>query len=130
MHKFSNAFQYELKWDKKFNMLRNPLDTGRKLHVHKTFRRRLGRLGRLLNVLCTFNLRPVSTGTWWILMAGKLKNKSDPRKKRTLMSLFVRSLKLQSLTKYYGNFKGTLMQISKSVNILVLYENNMLKISH
>ena len=29
-----------------------PLDTGRKLNVHKT--------GRFLNVLCTFNLRPVS----------------------------------------------------------------------
>ena len=37
----------------------NPADTGRKLNVHKTFRRRPG---RFLNVLCTFNLRPVSTG--------------------------------------------------------------------
>ena len=36
-----------------------PVDTGRKLNVHKTFRRRPG---RLLNVLCTFNLRPVSAG--------------------------------------------------------------------
>ena len=36
-----------------------PVDTGRKLNVHKTFRRRPG---RLLNVLCTLNLRPVSTG--------------------------------------------------------------------
>ena len=36
-----------------------PVDTGRKLNVHKTFR---GRPGRLLNVLCTFNLRPVSAG--------------------------------------------------------------------
>ena len=35
-----------------------PADTGRKLNVHKTFRRRPG---CLLNVLCTFNLRPVST---------------------------------------------------------------------
>ena len=33
--------------------------TGRKLNEHKTFRRRPG---RLLNVLCSFNLRPVSTG--------------------------------------------------------------------
>ena len=33
-----------------------PLNTGRKLNVHKT-----GRPGRLLNVLCAFNLRPVST---------------------------------------------------------------------
>ena len=37
-----------------------PVDAGRKLNVHKTFRRRPG---RLLNVLCTFNLRPVSTGS-------------------------------------------------------------------
>ena len=37
-----------------------PVDTGRKLNVRKTFRRRLG---RLLKVLCMFNLRPVSTGT-------------------------------------------------------------------
>ena len=36
-----------------------PVDTRRKLNVHKTFRRHPG---RLLNVLCTFNLRPVSTG--------------------------------------------------------------------
>ena len=36
-----------------------PVDTGPKLNVHKTFRRRLG---RLLNVSCTFNLRAVSTG--------------------------------------------------------------------
>ena len=36
-----------------------PVDTGHKLKVYKTFRR-LPR--RLLNVLCTFNLRPVSTG--------------------------------------------------------------------
>ena len=43
-----------------FNSI-TPVDTGRKLNVHKTFRRRPG---RLLNVLCTFNLRPVSTGTW------------------------------------------------------------------
>ena len=36
-----------------------PVDTGCKLNVHKTFRRRPG---RLLHVLCTFNLCPVSTG--------------------------------------------------------------------
>ena len=36
-----------------------PVDTGRKLNVHKTFRRRPG---RLLYVFCTFSLRPVSTG--------------------------------------------------------------------
>ena len=36
-----------------------PVATGRKLNLHKTFKRRPG---RLLNVLDTFNLRPVSTG--------------------------------------------------------------------
>ena len=36
-----------------------PVDTGRKLNLHKTFRRRPG---RLLNVLCRFNLRPVPIG--------------------------------------------------------------------
>ena len=40
-------------------IVRKPVDTGRKLNVHKTLRRRPG---RLLNVLCTFNLRPVSIG--------------------------------------------------------------------
>ena len=35
------------------------VDTGRKLNVHKTFRRRPR---RVLNVLRTFNLRPVPTG--------------------------------------------------------------------
>ena len=36
-----------------------PVDTGRKLNLHKTFRRRPW---RLLNVWCTFSLRSVSTG--------------------------------------------------------------------
>ena len=35
----------------------HPLGTGRKLNVHKTFKRRPG---RLLNVLCTLNFCPVS----------------------------------------------------------------------
>ena len=37
-----------------------PVDTGDKLNEHKTFRIRPG---RLLNVLCTFNFRPVFMGT-------------------------------------------------------------------
>ena len=39
--------------------IRIPVYTGRKLNVHKTFRRRPG---HLLNFLCTFSLRPVSMG--------------------------------------------------------------------
>ena len=54
-----------------------PVDTGRKLNVHKTFRRRPG---RLLNVLCTFNLRPVSTGyliyTFRFFITGTMSSKS------------------------------------------------------
>ena len=42
-----------------------PVDTGRKLNVHKTLRRRRG---RLLNVLCTVSLRPASTGKTFILI--------------------------------------------------------------
>ena len=42
-----------------FHMTNSPLDTGRKLNIHKTFRRRPE---RVLNVLCTFILHPVSTG--------------------------------------------------------------------
>ena len=38
----------------------NPVDTGRKLNVHKTLRRRPGRLLKVL--LCTFNLCRVSIG--------------------------------------------------------------------
>ena len=41
-----------------------PVDTGRELNVHKTFRRRSG---RLLNVLCTFTLCLVPT---WALRHG------------------------------------------------------------
>ena len=44
----------------------HPADTGRKLNVHKTFRRRPG---RLLNVSSTFNLRPVSTEQWTLFIS-------------------------------------------------------------
>ena len=56
----------------------NPVDTGRKLNVHKTFRRRPG---RLLNILCTLNLRPVSTGKTYKLILIYLSNTIDSLKK-------------------------------------------------
>ena len=43
----------------------SPVDTGCKLNVHKTFRRCPG---RLLNVLCTFILPPVSAGRLHIVI--------------------------------------------------------------
>ena len=58
--KFSYLFSLSM-GDQCFNEknLGFPVDTGHNLNVHKTFRRHPG---RLLNVLCTFNLHPVSTG--------------------------------------------------------------------
>ena len=56
------AFDYQFNCFNKsvgISSLPNPVDTGRKLNLHKTFKRRPG---RLLTVLCRFNLRPVSTG--------------------------------------------------------------------
>ena len=47
------------KYEKRTEQTTFHVDTGRKLKVHKMFRRRLG---CLQNVLCTFNLRPMSTG--------------------------------------------------------------------
>ena len=59
-HNKSGAIvNWENVWRNNFVKFTNPVHPGRKLNVHKTFRRRPG---RLLNVLCTFNLRPVSTG--------------------------------------------------------------------
>ena len=42
-----------------------PVDTGHKLNVHKTFRRCPG---RVLNALCMFNSRPVSTGIFFCFL--------------------------------------------------------------
>ena len=53
-----------------------PVDTGCKLNVHKTIKRR--RPGRLLDVLCPFNLRPVSTG----VIMKELKKRKTILKKR------------------------------------------------
>ena len=52
-----------------------PLDTERKLNVHKTIKRSLG---RLLNILCKFKLRPVSRGfiSWKINHSKKNYNSS------------------------------------------------------
>ena len=52
-----------------------PLDTGRKLNAHKTFRRCPG---RLLNVLCTFILRPVPRGYWFVCNIASSMKLSDP----------------------------------------------------
>ena len=48
-----------VQWSLKHNIQNNPVDTGQKLNVHKTFR---WRPGRLLNILRTFSLHFVSTG--------------------------------------------------------------------
>ena len=58
---FENPFTYQFEG--------GPIDTGRKLNVQKTFRKRSG---RLMNALCTFNLRPVSTEGGFIKFTEKL----------------------------------------------------------
>ena len=50
-------------------LLTSPVDTGRKLNVHKTFKRRPE---RLLNILYAFNLRPVATGSLLLVIANIL----------------------------------------------------------
>ena len=62
-----------------------PVDTGRKLNVHKTFRKCPG---RLLKVLFTFNLRPVSTGS----NAEHLLRKIMETIKRSLFSFTIANL--------------------------------------
>ena len=63
-HLWKPCLKHGIVWEKFFpekyiiaNII--PAHTGRKFNVAKTFRRRPG---RFLNVLCTFDLRPVSTG--------------------------------------------------------------------
>ena len=56
-----------------------PVDTERILNVHKTFRRRFR---RLLNVLCMFNVRPVSTIYWLLVFKnGNMKYKATSQGK-------------------------------------------------
>ena len=83
---FSNLFFAELLII--CNKAAIPLDAGRKLNVHKTFRRRPG---RLLNVLCTFNLRPVSRG---ILKNKKLIKILEIEKLWKVAKLFIAELTL------------------------------------
>ena len=54
-----SAFAGFIKFEEQTFTKINPAETGRELNVHKTFRRRPG---GILNVLCPFNLCPVSTG--------------------------------------------------------------------
>ena len=58
MHKDNSIDKWMTRFDVSL-VLNYPVDIGRKLNVRKTFRRRPG---RLLNILCTSSLRPVSAG--------------------------------------------------------------------
>ena len=69
----------------------HPVDTGRKLNVHKTFRRRPG---RLLNLWCTFNLRPVSTGVlsdniFWLYRIFERRNFNRTSQGRSKFKVFL-----------------------------------------
>ena len=64
--------------------LKDPVDIGSILNVHKTFRRRLG---RLLNVLCAFNFSSKSKG--FKLFFTILNLKPIPAKAYALQSCYV-----------------------------------------
>ena len=68
---------WETDWLLYFHNAKLLLLPGRKLNVHKTFRRRPG---CLLNVLCAFNLRPVYRGYILLLLVS---NKDDQATKGT-----------------------------------------------
>ena len=67
----------------------DPVDTGRKLNVHNAFRRRPG---RLLDVLCTFNLCPASA-------------QESVVKHLASMSILSASFKISNIFTYYPNMK-------------------------
>ena len=68
---------------------RVPVDTERKFNVHKTFRKRPG---RLLNVLCAFNLRPVSAGAF---MSGEIRCPTGPLLITLCIDASLRNLNVQ-----------------------------------
>ena len=90
----------------------NPVDTGRKLNVHKTFRKRPV---LLLNVLCTFNLRPVSTGQD-NATATKLVFGSFVTLQNTLISLMIKSSLDSLLVKVF--LKGSIEKCLKELLLL------------
>ena len=71
-------------WNNFTKHINFPADTERKLNVHKTFRRRLG---RLLNVLCAFNFSSKSKG--FKLFFTILNLKPIPAKAYALQSCYV-----------------------------------------
>ena len=91
----------------------NVVDTGRKLNARKTIRR------RLLNVLCTFNLRPVSAGkdnaTVTKLISGNFVTLQN-----TLLSLMIKS-SLDSLL-----VKVTICERPTICNLTPEYRNRFL----
>ena len=109
----------------------NPLDTRRKLNVYKTFRRRPR---RLLNLLCTFNLRLVSTGktteliTDWIyvnvrkiIFLGFWRGTASKLSRSDTLSLpeFLVSISLPSLLDAYQIYLRTsILLLSKAVPFL------------
>ena len=90
----------------------NPVDTGRKLNVHKTFRKRPV---LLLNVLCMFNLRPVSTGQDNVT-ATKLVFGSFVTLQNTLISLMIKSSLDSLLVKVF--LKGSVEKCLKELLLL------------
>ena len=91
-----------------------PVDIARQFNVHKTFRRRPG---RLLNVLCTFSLRPVSTGRLRVECRYSPVPNLTPKTKLLAKALESKALKSFTLLKLI--FWATeVWQIAKSLKVL------------
>ena len=96
-------------------------DTGHNLNVHKTFRRCLG---RLLNVLCTFNLRPLPKGISVTVSLTFNLSRSDPgrREKIDLNFYFQTSLWCLRTTVFIKPFEAPQRSVKikfKSIFILI-----------
>ena len=75
----------------------NPVDTRRKLNIHKTFRKSPG---RLLNVFYTFNLHPVSTEKLTISLKTPIPTRSHSKLIWRWLLLFSLTLSWRRLISY------------------------------
>ena len=96
-----------------------PVDTGRKLNLHKTFR---GCPWRLLNVWCTFRLRSVSTGCHF-----RFDYHDRVEKIISLLAFRIKTYSIEklceiSINAFFGTFKAIWFPINLSTAFLLNLE--------
>ena len=85
-----------------------PLDTGLALNVHKSFKRRPG---RLLNVLSTFNLPTVSRGLQNEKYTAEFRRTQKIRQTIVVQKISSRSWWHEKHTKYFGKTRNMLQNL-------------------